>query len=343
MAAIVTGASGHVGAALVRELLARGREVKALDLAPGRGLAGLDVQVFEGDIRDADFLRGAFAEGDTLFHLASVISVSGDKGGLVPSVNVDGARNVAQVARETGIRRMVHTSSIHAYDIDSHDGPISEDSPLAIGRSKSAYNISKARGQLAVLEEVDKGLDAVVINPCGVIGPYDYKASRMGVIFRSIARGKKERVGPSGFDWVDVRDVALGALAAEDKGRTGEAYILGGHWNTSLRLSQIAADHLDTEVPGAPVPMWLLQVLAAAKPVFKALGKKPPVTSEVIDALKSNPDMRHDKATAELGYTPRPVEETVGAIMDWLRDEDIVAIEKAERAARRAARAQQTS
>ncbi len=336
MATIVTGASGHVGAALVRELLARGRAVKAVDLAPGRALQGLDVEVFTGDIRDADFLRTAFAEGDHLFHLASVISTSGDKGGLVPSVNVDGARNVATVARERGVARMVHTSSIHAYDIDTHGAPITEESPLAIGRSDSAYNISKAAGQRAVRARGAAAPDAVVINPCGVIGPYDYKASRMGKFFRSVSQGKRERVGPNGFNWVDVRDVVSGALLAEEKGRTGQSYILGGHWNTNLHLSKIAAVCAGTTVPDAPIPMWFLEALHMGAPLLKLFGQRPPVTKEALDALKANPDMRHDKAASELGYAPRPVEVTIQAIMDWLRDEDIVAVERAERAARKA-------
>lgn len=339
MATIVTGAGGHLGATLIRELLRRGRTVKAVDLDPGPGLAGLDIEVFTGDIRDADFLRTAFAEGDTLFHLASVISTSGDKGGLVTSVNVEGARTVAQVAREQGIRRMVHTSSVHAFDIDTHGTPITEATRLAIGHSTSAYNVSKAKGQLAVLDEVAKGLDAVIIHPCGVIGPYDYKASRMGKFFRAVARGTGERVGPGGFNWVDVRDVVEGALLAEEKGRTGESYILAGHWNTNLKLSKIAEGITGNKVPDAPIPMWFLEVLHKASPLLKLLGQRPPVTQEALDALKANPDMSHAKATEELGYQPRPVEETIQGIYTWLADEDILAKDKAARAARKAAKA----
>ncbi len=336
MATIVTGASGHLGAALVRELLARGRQVKAVDLAPGRALEGLDLEVFTGDIRDADFLRTVFAKGDHLFHLASVISTSGDKGGLVPSVNVDGARTVATVAREQGVARMVHTSSIHAFDIDTHGAPVTEETPLSIGRSDSAYNISKAKGQLAVLEEVDKGLDAVIIHPCGVIGPYDYKVSRVGKFFRSIAKGRGGWTGPAGFNWVDVRDVTDGALAAEERGRTGESYILGGQWNSAVHLMQIAGAYANVKTPDRPIPMWVLEVLHKISPVLKLMGQRPPVTKEALDALKANPDMSHAKAASELGYSPRPVEDTVHSIFDWLRDEDILAIEEAERLARKA-------
>lgn len=338
MATVVTGAGGHVGSTLVRALLARGREVVCVDLADSPGLEGLDVRVHHGDIRDADFLRGVIGEGDTVFHLASVISTSGDKGGLVPSVNVDGARNVATVCREQGVARLIHTSSIHAYDIDTHGAPVTEETPLAIGRSTSAYNVSKARGQLAVLEQVAQGLDAVVVNPCGVIGPYDYKASRMGKFFRAMDKGTAGWVGPGGFNWVDVRDVVDGMLLAEEKGRAGEAYILAGHWNTNLTLARLAGELLDKPTPTRAIPMPVLDVLHALGRVLSAFGQRPPVTKEALDALKANPEMSHAKATAELGYRPRDVEETIRGIYDWIRDEDVHAKDAAAKAARKAAK-----
>ncbi|MCB9663443.1 MAG: NAD-dependent epimerase/dehydratase family protein [Alphaproteobacteria bacterium] len=337
MPAIVTGAGGHLGATLVRALLARGERVKAVDLSAGPGLEGLDVEVFEGDIRDAAFLASVMAEGDTLFHLASVISTSGDKGGLVPSVNVEGARAVARAAAAAGVRRMVHTSSVHAFDIDTHGAPVTEATPLAIGRSSSAYNVSKAEGQLAVLEEAAKGgLEVVVIHPCGVIGPYDYKPSRMGKFFRAVLRGNIGRVGPGGFNWVDVRDVAEGALQAMDKGRPGESYILGGHWNTNVALGRLAQEVTGKPVPPQPIPMWFLRVLYRAGPVLERMGQRPPVTKEALDALTANPEMSSAKAERELGYTRRPVEDTVRGIYAWLEAEDIVAKERARRKAKAA-------
>lgn len=335
MATIVTGGSGHVGACLVRTLLAQGRTLKVIDLEPGAGLEGLPIELFRGDIRDAAFLRTVFAPGDTLFHLASVISTTGDKGGLVFSVNVEGARTVARTAREVGIARMIHTSSIHAYDIDLPGAPVTEKTRLAIGHTTSAYNISKAQGQLAVQEEVGKGLNAVIVNPCGVIGPYDYKASRMGKFFRAIARGNSGPVGPLGFTWVDVRDVAQGMLLAEAKGRAGESYILGGHWVSNLELGKISARITGKPIPDKTLSLWVLRALYAAGPLLRLLGQKPPVTKEALDALLANPEMSHAKASAELGYAPRPIEETVSAIYQWLKDEQILERESAARKAKK--------
>lgn len=335
MATVVTGAGGHVGACMLRVLLAQGRELRALDLDHGPGVEGLEVDCRKGDIRDPDYLRSCIEPGDTVFHLASVISTTGDKGGLVPSVNVDGARNVATVCAEKGVKRLIHFSSIHAYDIDTHGAPVTEETRPATANSRSAYNCSKWRGQAAVFEVASQtGLDAVVVNPCGVIGPYDYKPSRMGKFFRSYAKGKSPRPGPGGFNWVDVRDVVDGALLAEDKGVSGENYILAGHWNSNIELTRISARLRGIDPPSGPIPWWLVNGLVRAAPVLRALGQRPPVTAEALDALRSNPDMSHAKATRELGYQPRPVEDTLSAIFEWLESEDILAKERARRKAR---------
>jgi dihydroflavonol-4-reductase len=336
MAVVVTGASGHVGATLVRALLAEGRAVRALDLAHGEGLEGLEVERQTGDIRSADFLRECIEQGDTVYHLASVISTTGDKGGLVSSVNIKGAHNVATVAREQGAVRMVHFSSIHAYDIDTFGAPVTEESRGAIHNSDSAYNCSKWLGQQAVLEVAADGLDVVVVNPTGIIGPYDYKASRMGKFFRAYARKKNPRPGPGGFNWVDVRDVVAGAMAAEKRGRAGEAYILSGHVATNMALAVMTAGLTGSTPPSGPIPWWFCNGLVVATPLLRMLGAKPPVTKEALDALRCNTDMPHDKATRELGYQPRPIEETVRDILAWYKDEDILAKDKARRDARRA-------
>lgn len=337
MATVVTGAGGHVGACLVRELLSRGRTVRAIDLDHGIGLEGLDVERLTGDIRDAEFMAGAISEGDTVFHLASIISTTGDKGGLVPSVNVDGARNVARVCAGQGAKRLVHFSSIHAYDIDTHGDPVTEQTRGAVGFSDSAYNCSKWRGQQAVFEVAAEGLDAVVVNPCGVIGPYDYKASRMGKFFRTYARGKTPKPGPGGFNWVDVRDVIAGALLAEEKGRSGQAYILSGHFQTNIELARIAAALAGTTAPDKAIAWWFVNGLVAITPLLRAIGQKPPVTKEALDALRSNPVMSHAKATEELGYAPRSTEETVKDTFAWYAEAGVLEREKAERAARKAA------
>ena len=220
----VTGATGHVGANLVRALLARGDQVRALIHRihrDNRSLAGLDVERVAGDVLDPASLDRAFAGAEVVFHLAALISIQGDRGGLVPSVNVGGAKNAAEAALRAGVRRFVHTSSVHAFDL-TRGGVIDETSPRSDGPHLAAYDRSKAAGERAVREVLARrGLDAVVVHPTGIIGPFDFEPSRMG---RTLL-GLRDRSLPSlvagGFDFVDVRDVVQALLAAAERGRTG--------------------------------------------------------------------------------------------------------------------------
>ena len=169
----VTGAYGHVGANLVRALLDAGHSVRAVDLREGPALAGLDVTFARADVLDVDSLRPAFDGVEVVFHLAAKISIAGDPDGSVRAINVDGVRNAASAALDAGVRRFVHVSSIHAFDCDQ-PGVIDETSARALRPELPAYDRSKAAGEQALRTVIDRGLDAVIANLTGVIGPYDF-------------------------------------------------------------------------------------------------------------------------------------------------------------------------
>ena len=154
-------------------------------------LAGLDVETVVGDVRDLDSLRAAFRGAELVFHLAALISIDGDRQGIVHRINVDGARNSALASRAEGVRRHVHVSSIHAFDHHPTDEPLDE----ARGRPgprHPAYDRSKAAGEAAVREVIAEGLDAVIVNPSGVVGPLDFVPSRVGEMLL------QRRVSPRG-------------------------------------------------------------------------------------------------------------------------------------------------
>ncbi|MDX9719859.1 MAG: NAD-dependent epimerase/dehydratase family protein, partial [Myxococcota bacterium] len=179
---VVTGASGHIGANLVRALLAQGRRVRVLVHEDQRGVDGLDVERVQGSILDDEVLRRLLDGAETVFHLAARISIVGSENGRVERTNVDGARAMASACLQAGVRRLIHTSSIHAFDSHPNHEVVDERRALAIGPRQVAYDRSKARGQLAVLEQVQAGLDAVIVNPGAVLGPWDFKPSRMGSV-----------------------------------------------------------------------------------------------------------------------------------------------------------------
>src|SRR5690606_13352249 len=213
MTVVVTGASGHLGANLVRTLLERGEQVRVLVHRSAQALADLDDQIerAEGSVCEPESLASAFAEVDRVYHLAGVISIDGDPDGRVHKVNVEGTRNVARACHEQGVGRLVHVSSVHAFDMNPRDEVLDETRPQ-VGDSPhhSAYDRSKALGERAVREFVDAGLDAVIVNPTGIIGPVDYGPSRLGQLLGELASGKLPALLDGGFDFVDVRDVVDG-------------------------------------------------------------------------------------------------------------------------------------
>lgn len=224
---VVTGATGHIGNVLVRALVARGERVRCLVLPSDnlRPLAGLAVEVVRGDVRDPRSLDAAFAGAGAVFHLASVITLTPDQARVLHEVNVAGARNVAEACLKAGVRRLVHTSSVHAMAEPPEGVVIDESAPFDPARIRFEYGRTKAPGTLEVLAAAGRGLDAVVVCPTGVIGPFDFAPSEMGRLFLAFARRRVWAYPDGGYDFVDVRDAAEGHLLAAEKGRTGESYL----------------------------------------------------------------------------------------------------------------------
>ena len=318
----VTGAGGHLGGNLVRALLARGDRVRCLVRRDERALAGLDVEVVRGDVRDRPVIDVLVSGMDVVFHLAAKVSIDPSEAGEVEGLNVDGPRCVAQACRDRGVR-LVHFSSIHA--LRTHDGPIDESRPLAESHA-FAYDRSKARGERRVLEEVARGLDAVIVNPTGVIGPFDFRPSHTGQMLLQLARRQLPTLVVGGFNWVDVRDVAAGAIAASLKGRSGERYLLAGTWCTVRDLAAQACGIAGVRPPrfDVPIPVAMLGVPVAA--AFARITRTRAVyTRPGLDALRHHRDIRHDKASRELGYAPRPLETTLRDTYAWFRETGEVA------------------
>ena len=318
MTVVVTGASGHLGANLVRELRRRGRSVRAL-IPPNEGfLEGLDIEQVHADVHDAASLRGVFSGAEVVYHLAAVISIEGDRTGIVWATNVDAVRRVAEQALACRVRRMVHCSSVQAFVQEPLDEPLDETRAKVTSLSYPVYDRSKAAGEAEVRKVIAKGLDAVIVNPTGVIGPCDYGPSRMGRFFLGLYSRTVPALIAGGFNWVDVRDVVAGLLEAEARGRTGENYLLAGHWHSMKDLAAMAEQVVGVRPPAFTCPMWLARAVAPASMVYaRMVGKEARFTTDSLHALRANRHVPHDKATRELGYQPRPTLETVHDIYQW--------------------------
>jgi dihydroflavonol-4-reductase len=318
MITVVTGANGHVGANLIRALLARGRTVRALLHVNHRAIENLNVEMLRGDICDPFSLREAFNGAEVIYHLAARISLSMNEWPLCESINVVGTRNVVEACLHCGVRRLVHFSSIHAFKQEPLDTPLDESRPLVELRHNQPYDRSKAAGEGEVRRGIERGLDAIIVSPTAIIGPHDYEPSYLGEALLNLAHGKLPALVAGGFDWVDVRDVVEGAIRAEEQAPTGAKYLLSGHWAS---VSDLAA--LVEEITGAPpprlvFPVWLAHIGAPFIAVFSQLaGKRPLYTSASIRALCSNRNVSHERAARELGYQPRPLRETLVDTFRW--------------------------
>ena len=317
MKAVITGASGFLGAHLARTLKDRGVEVRAADRSRGPALDDVDVEFVEIDVLDPASLRAAFEGQDRVFHLAAIISIVGDPTGEVWRVNVHGPRNAATVAFECGGGRFVHCSSVHSFDLE-RCGPSLDESGLPTTHPDApAYDRSKRAGEEAVRLVVQKGLDAVVVNPTGIIGPDDRGPSRMGeTVLQFMTR--KIPVGITGqFDFVDVRDVVEGLIAAGDRGRTGENYLLSGSRLSIRELGMLVERYSGVPVPPLSIPLRLVTPLAPLVMQIEQRTKKPIFTPDAMHALKYSPVVSHYRAATDLGYRSRPIHETVRDTVAW--------------------------
>lgn len=207
MKVAVTGASGHIGNNVCRELLNRGHQVVALVHQDTKALNGLDVELVAGDISDPDSLDMLLYAADAVCHLAAIISISGSQKGKVHEINVGGIEHVIDSVLRNKVKRMCHLSSIHAHQSPGVNEIMNEQSPYSTAQN-SAYDLSKAMGESLVIGAREKNLATTIFNPTAVIGPFDFKPSLSGKLILRLCKGQILALSPLGFDWVDVRDVA---------------------------------------------------------------------------------------------------------------------------------------
>ncbi len=321
MTVVVTGASGHIGLNLVRALTADKQNVRSLVHVNRKPVEGLGAEIVRADVSDVQSLAKAFQGADIVYHLAGVISIVNTEWPLVEKINVQGVRNVIEACRRSGVRRLVHFSSIHAIQQEPRDVPVDESRPLIEGRRYPPYDRSKAAGQWEVRKAVADGLDAVIVNPTGVFGPYDYQPSFFGSALLGMANGKMPALVNGGFDWVDARDVAQGAILAAKKAPAGSEYLLSGHWVSMPDIAKVMREISDASITGFVCPMPVARFGATFATLYSRLAKKRAIyTSVSMNALKSNHNISHDKAARELGYQPRPFRETLTDTLEWFAE-----------------------
>jgi len=318
--ALVTGGGGRLGNVLVRRLLQSGQGVRVLE--PGtlpESLAGLSIEFVSGSVLDTGDVNRAMDGVDIVYHLAAKIDLRPRKDPMMYPINVEGTRKVVDACLSRGLR-LVHTSSHHALQREPLELPLTEDKPLAL-TEKCEYHRSKAIGETIVLDGCARGLDAVIVNPGSMIGPYDYEPSMIGAALIDMYFGRVPVLLELLSDYVDVRDVADGMIAAAEKGRCGERYFLTGDVIPIMEMVSLYGELSGARVPTRALPLWVGWVLLPFALAGSALTKKEPfVTADMLRASVSNEVVSHDKAHRELGYSIRPLRESLTDAVAWYRE-----------------------
>ena len=314
----ITGASGLLGNNLAAALLDEGHTVVAADRVRSTALDDLDVEFIEIDVLDYDSLHDAFEGADAVFHLAAIISLTGDPKGIVARVNVEGPRNSARAALDAGVQRFVHCSSVHAYDLHTCGPSLDETGPRTVKVHAPAYDRTKFAGEQQVQAVIADGLDAVIVNPTGVFGPRDFTPSRIGETIQQLRSGKIPVTVSGGFDFVDVRDAVLGMIGAFHQGRTGENYLLSGTRVSIRELRQLVSSVDGSKRPTFDIPIGLVRSLAPIVELLTPKGEVPLFTRDSLHALQYSPTVSHYKAATEFGYAARPIHVSVADTMHWM-------------------------
>lgn len=320
---LVTGATGFVGSAVARALLARGASVRVLARASSdrANLAGLDVTVATGDLTDPDSLARAAAGCRHVFHVAADYRIWVPEPGTMLRANVDGSVAMLRAAHAAGAERIVYCSSVAALGLTPDGTPADETTPVIEANLIGIYKQSKYRAEQAVLRLVaEEGVPAVIVNPAAPVGPRDIKPTPTGKMIREAAAGRMPAYLDTGLNVVHVDDVAAGHLLALEHGRIGERYILGGENLALGDLVRLVCDVAGARAPFGKLPAGLLWPVAMGMELAaRAFGVEPLVTRDHLRMARKKMFYSSAKAMRELGYTPRPAREAVTDAVAWFR------------------------
>ena len=327
---LITGATGFLGRAVLQLLLAHSCRILALvmDKDPLAYTIPENVTVFCGDLTDKDTLRSFFAAGGDNFcvlHCAGIVSVASKPDEAIYRVNVQGTQNIIDLCCEFGAEKLVYVSSVHAIPEKPAPETITEPDRFAPDEILGDYGKSKSMATALVLEAAQSGLNASVVLPSGILGPGDLARGNMTRMLLAFCRGKLPLGVKGGYDFVDVRDVAVGVLACAERGKAGECYILSGHYTTIQDMFSLTASQLGRKAPKFCVSATLA---SCAAPVFEKIaqlrGERPFFTPYSIAVLRSNGHFSNAKAVGALGFHARPLRETLQSMILWFQGQNLI-------------------
>ncbi|HLJ44363.1 MAG TPA: hopanoid-associated sugar epimerase [Bryobacteraceae bacterium] len=315
---LVTGASGFIGWHVAKKLLERGHAVRAL-VRPASVVRDLDVQIVNGDLRDAVSLERAVDGCACVFHVAADYRLWAKDPGELYRSNVDGTRNLLLAARNKGVERVIYTSTVGCIGVPS-GGEGNEDLPVSIDEMSGAYKRSKFQAERVALEFAQSGFPVVIVNPTAPIGDHDFKPTPTGRIVVDFLNGKMPAYVDTGLNLVDVVDTAEGHVLAAERGKPGERYILGCQNLTLREILERLSNVSGRPAPRVRIPYGVAYAAGVASTAWANLtGHEPRAPLDAVKMSRKKMFVSCDKAKRELGFNPGPVEGALQRAVEWFR------------------------
>lgn len=322
---VLTGATGHIGYAVLLKLVAEGENVRILIRKDSKQFDGIKCEKVFGDVTDPASLEKAFEGADVVYHLAGLIDINVGQDEKVWAVNFGGTKNVVEACKKCGVRRLVYASSVDAYQPLPNNQLMVEKTEFQPDELDGTYAKTKASATNYVFENVRNGLlDAVVVYPGACIGPYDFKVSNVGEMVRTVMKhGYPVSLNFGAYNFVDIRDIADGMFAAAKQGRSGEGYILCGEMISVDEFICTLCRVSGKKVPKIKMGYGIVSFAAPICEVYYKLSKQTPLfTRYSIRKLVSNCNFSIEKAKKELGYSPMSVEQSLKDMVQWIRENE---------------------
>lgn len=321
---IITGANGHLASTIIKYLKKEECHIRGLILPTEENKDTETVKYYKGDITKVETLHDIFGQTDDydkvdVIHAAGLISIKDEITSQLYDVNVNGTKNIISQCFKYSVKRLLYVSSVHAIPEGDDLSVIKEVPVFSKNNVIGAYASTKAEASQAVIDAVQNGLDAVIVHPSGIVGPYDNGGNHTTQLIQLYLSGKLPAGVTGGYDFVDVRDVAKGCIAAAKKGMRGESYILSNRYTTVADL----LEYMRAATNGRKKVCFPLTVAKLAAPVFEWIGQvrnsRPLFTKYSLATMDSNGRFSHDKATMQLGYSPRDMRDTVADTIKYLQ------------------------
>lgn len=323
---LVTGAAGHLGSAVIRELKKMNKNIRGLILKGEKNVPeGIDV--FYGDVTDKNSLKDFFEKKEDdliVIHCAGIVSIASKYSQKMYDVNVNGTKNIVDLCIENNVKKLVYISSVHAIPEKPKGLTIFETKNFSQDKVIGNYAKTKAEATKYVLKS-SENLNLSIIHPSGICGPYDYGRGHVTTLVKDYYNGKLVAGIKGGYDFVDVRDVAKGIISCVEKGRSGECYILSNKYFSVKDIMKMLYEITGKNKIKSYIPLWFIKAMAPFAELYYKILRQPPLyTSYSIYTLNSNAIFSNEKAKKELGFTTRDMKDTLTDTIEWLKEKRII-------------------